>query len=281
MNTISAATQNNITFLKNTYNKYGKGLATLAFERTPEADAFVPSKDNVADLNANNAPQPKQSNFFNTIYKRANAFFATKDLNKDGLDFLPIETAKLSVGLANDVYRTNKRGFGDYELVQSINNKQNGFSAAAYSNGKDVYISYAGTDDAFDMKSDYDLMMGKIPQQYSDAKSFYDIVKSTYPDKNITLTGHSLGGSLAQLVASTAGNDVNAITFAAFGTREIIENNPEMFTDSKTTYNYISEKDVVSNSSKHIGHVCKVPIGSFNNHSVSNYVKYFDTEVAV
>ena len=43
-----------------------------------------------------------------------------------------------------------------------------------------------------------------------------------YPNANIELTGHSLGGSLAQIESAKTG--ISATTFNAYGTGEILKN---------------------------------------------------------
>ncbi|MCP1135755.1 hypothetical protein NKT34_20865 [Paenibacillus polysaccharolyticus] len=49
--------------------------------------------------------------------------------------------------------------------------------------------------------------------QFHQAEELYEVVQKTYPDSDITVTGHSLGGGLAQYVA--ARNDVSGMTYSA------------------------------------------------------------------
>lgn len=52
---------------------------------------------------------------------------------------------------------------------------------------------------------------------YNQAQSIYNYVKSVYPHSDIYMTGHSLGGALAALIAYT--NGIPAITFNSPGSR--------------------------------------------------------------
>lgn len=89
---------------------------------------------------------------------------------------------------------------GDY--VTSIN----GFAAAAYTDGSgNIVISYRGSSP--DDPSDW--LLNNLPQafditqdQFSNAVDFYKQIFDLFPDKNITVTGHSLGGALAQMMGA-------------------------------------------------------------------------------
>lgn len=54
------------------------------------------------------------------------------------------------------------------------------------------------------------------------ANEVYKQIKQAYPNSIITVTGHSLGGSLAQLIS--AENGCQAVTFNAYGTDDILNN---------------------------------------------------------
>jgi len=88
---------------------------------------------------------------------------------------------------------------GGQDLYQS--NGDTGFEAAAYTNGSEVVIAYAGTDT--DQWQDLltDAWVGVGGQiQVVEAALFFERVRSAFPDKTITFTGHSLGGGLAALM---------------------------------------------------------------------------------
>ena len=54
-----------------------------------------------------------------------------------------------------------------------------------------------------------------------EALKLYDKVAAEYPNAHIVLTGHSLGGSLAQIVGAIRGAE--AVTFNAYGTRDMFQ----------------------------------------------------------
>ena len=91
-----------------------------------------------------------------------------------------------------------------------------GFAAIAYKNKttNEIIIAYRGTDSMGDIViSDVQIALKDVPQQASKAVKFYERVKEMYPDSEISLTGHSLGGSLAHYVSAAKG--VTSVTFNA------------------------------------------------------------------
>ncbi len=83
----------------------------------------------------------------------------------------------------------------------------NGFASAAYTNGdgSEIIISYRGTEDTVeDWLANGQIAIGQIPNQFADALSFYLQIKEANPDANIIITGHSLGGALAELIGAIA-----------------------------------------------------------------------------
>lgn len=106
-----------------------------------------------------------------------------------------------------------------------------------------------------------------IPSQYSVAKDFYDRVSnSSQIDSYLppSITGHSLGGALAQLVGATTGAETHA--YNAPGVKSIIE-------DYQSIFGNFSEKDYshINNHNAFFDPVSKVDsqIGNINNTFVS------------
>ncbi len=122
-----------------------------------------------------------------------------------------------------------------------------------------IIIAFRGTKTAEDMKSDIRLTtQGEVGTEFrDDAFKFYEKTKAKYPDREIILTGHSLGGHLAQYVATRAYNeDLNLckkpnLQVRTFNTApidtphaEVFKKNPEI--EANFT-NYRTSSDVVSN----------------------------------
>lgn len=128
---------------------------------------------------------------------------------------------------------------GSYSLL-------GGFNAVSYKNGNEIVIAFRGTDSFLDIAiSDLQIALGKIPQQANSAIKYYEMVRQAYPDCEITITGHSLGGALAQYVASA--KNENAVTFNAPG----ISMPQGGSTDN--IVNYVNLNDFIGSFGDHIG----------------------------
>jgi Ca2+-binding RTX toxin-like protein len=92
-----------------------------------------------------------------------------------------------------------------------------GFEAIAFKRGTDIVISFSGTDPnnsgplSPDGQTNGALAAGNWSDQLLHAAEYYLTIKAANPNANITLTGHSLGGGLAALIAVFF--DVHAQTF--------------------------------------------------------------------
>lgn len=134
--------------------------------------------------------------------------------------------------------------------IKPYENKNTGFYAEAFYKNDKVVIAIRGTD----MKRDFsglrkdvmnDLCMGleMIPSQYSDAENFYTEIKKKFPNQEIIFTGHSLGGSLSQLMSNYTG--CKAVTFNAYGVGDTYS---PKFKYAKNIINYGNPKDIVFTS---------------------------------
>lgn len=123
----------------------------------------------------------------------------------------------------------------------------NGFQATVYQKGSDIVISYRGTDTPKDfIRSDIPMLTNFRPEQYQNANKVYQQIKQSYPNYNITVTGHSLGGSLAQLVS--AENGCPAVTFNAFGTGKILKDLGYDNLNNLNIINYGNPNDIIFKS---------------------------------
>lgn len=114
-------------------------------------------------------------------------------------------TKRLSHGLANP-----NTDVGDWNLVKAVDNNSSstGFGAHAYKKGSNIVIVYRGSDNIakWENKNDWIGNLGGIGllnyhYQLPEAYSFAAEVIAEYPSAKFYITGHSLGGYLAQTVS--------------------------------------------------------------------------------
>ena len=93
-----------------------------------------------------------------------------------------------------------------------------GYFASAYlhENGREIIVAFRGTDDLSDAVADVAIFLGKYPNQALHAeKTLKEIISKRRNIKSIYLTGHSLGGGIASLMADAY--NLPAVTFNAPG----------------------------------------------------------------
>ena len=186
--------------------------------------------------------------------------------------------ALLSIGCKDKQFKTT-----DNEKLFIIKNPKTGFDATVYGdlNNDEITIAYRATSNQEGVISDMQMVKGEIPFQYYDAIKLYRQIKNLFPDYKIKVTGHSLGGSLAELVASTD-KDAQAITFDAFGVKPIIDRDDNSLQDNGNCRNYVTQDSLVSNVTPHVGKTNTVvpkglPLTIFpaedikNRHSMNNF----------
>ena len=112
----------------------------------------------------------------------------------------------------------------------------NGFYAATFQNTAtgEVVIAYRGTNGPFDAVADIQLVAGQVPQQFNDAKVYYQAVADQYGAANVSVTGHSLGGAMASFVAANPDVTTTATAFNAPGVADVVS--PGNYTNV-TNYN--------------------------------------------
>lgn len=144
-----------------------------------------------------------------------------------------------------------------YSLEESVRNPQTGFYADVLVGEDDVIIAIRGTNDGGDLNDDVAMTRSRIPEQTRDALDLYNRVKKEYPDKNITSTGHSLGGTLAEIVGALNGE--LAVGFNAYGVRDLFNENAVIQEDNIVNYVNIQDAVTMVNGENHIGDIFSVP----------------------
>lgn len=176
----------------------------------------------------------------------------------------PVQDAAV---LANDSYFTsdfNHEPPAGYTLARRFEGG-NGFSAAAYRKDEtgEIFIVFRGSE-----PGDYRLKYGGdintwipiykqdpspygLKAQIAQARAFTDRVLAENPGSTAVITGHSLGGALAQIEAARTGR--RGETFNAPGMKDVIAELHPNRTDFGTITNHRREGDLVSKVGTHVG----------------------------
>ena len=98
--------------------------------------------------------------------------------------------------------------------------EDDGFYAVAFMKENDIVIAYRGTEPDKIEDLIADLYIGFLNRNHSQLVSAYlfvEYIKELYPNKNIHLTGHSLGGCLAQCAFVCTNKKYPTVTWNALG----------------------------------------------------------------
>lgn len=151
----------------------------------------------------------------------------------------------------NSYHLDNPIKLNGWQMVYKEPETKNGFEGQIYQKGNNIVVVYKGTNQTKDFfNSDIPMGVGYSPKQQEDAHNLFLKAQSMYKDKNVNIevTGHSLGGSMAQIESARTG--VHATTFNAYGTGNILKR--EGFTNEEISTmnikNYGNPKDPIFNS---------------------------------
>jgi pimeloyl-ACP methyl ester carboxylesterase len=149
--------------------------------------------------------------------------------------------------------------------------------------GTDVVIAFRGTACGADLGADAKLAFWGIPMRCHEAIRLTQVWQSHYAGYRVTLTGHSLGGAIAQVVGARTG-----IRFVTFNAPGMLANtsgmcaNPFTKQNAKLGVNYIKIGDTIGNFGRHIGDTRRVSFSSLFNpipgraHSMTRFVEFID-----
>lgn len=159
--------------------------------------------------------------------------------------------------LSQRVYPENRHiDTNGWSYKGTFSNHRNGFYAEVYTKGDKVILTFRGTEKIWkkegikDGFSDGLMGLETLPLQMKDAeRAYFEIIKK-YGKDNVILTGHSLGGSEAQILGAKCGAET--VTFAAYGTKTLtgVEVN---YTDNITNYGNAQDGIFTKNIDGQIG----------------------------
>ncbi len=155
---------------------------------------------------------------------------------------------------------SNKLLYGSKQIKPTEFNHHTGFKGKVYrAESGEIVISFRGTelDDikGRGLRNDVNMACKILPAQLQNAFTMYKQVKQEYPNAKITLTGESLGGTLAALVAAETG--VKAVTFSAYGAKDLIDS--PKYTSNITNIGDTRDSIFMANVNQHIGNVYVIP----------------------
>lgn len=121
--------------------------------------------------------------------------------------------------LADAIYDFDNTVIDNWDLIETID-RSSGMQAGVFRNrdNGDLVIAYRGTEAcnsfcslkelaeaALDVAADVQLALGFVDDQFKHAYNFAQAMVAKYPGHKITVTGHSLGGGLAQAAGAALG----------------------------------------------------------------------------
>lgn len=138
--------------------------------------------------------------------------------------------------LNNELYS----GIHDYKQFKTIEqySDHSGVLIGIFQVEKEYIFAIKGTD-PFSLIKDWQtnraMGEGKIPKQFYSAEKFYKQIKDKYHP--LIFTGYSLGGSIAQMLGSTYGNET--ICYEPYGTKNLKNGNTSNIINFGNLYDWV------------------------------------------
>jgi esterase/lipase len=173
-----------------------------------------------------------------------------------------------------------------YNIVEDLTEKE--YITAVNPQDKKVVIAFKGTDpkNIYDDIADVEIGLGLaetpilsyIPSRFNTAENIYKEVKNKFPDYEVNLTGHSLGGTTARYIGDRYNE--KAVVFSAGATPlEPFLNKELEIAPSKAKFYLTDTLDVISNTSRLTEHDVNIVKTKdayrkyfTGSHSIENYL---------
>jgi len=159
--------------------------------------------------------------------------------------------------LSQRIYPNNKHiDTNGWSYKGAFSNHRSGFYSEIYTKGDKAILVFRGTEKIWtkegikDGLSDINMGLEKLPHQMQDAERAYSETIKKYGKDNVILTGHSLGGSEAQILGAKYGAET--VTFAAYGTKTLMGMEIN-YTDNITNYGNAQDGIFTKNIDGQIG----------------------------
>jgi len=183
--------------------------------------------------------------------------------------------------LSKRVYPENrKQSSNGWTYKETYSNPKSGFYSEIYSKDNKNIMVIRGTElkSGFnqgkkDVISDTEMGLQFLPSQMKDAEKAYTQIIRKYGKDNVILTGHSLGGSEAQILGAKYG--VETVTFAAYGTKYLLGMEIN-YTDNITNYGNAQDSVYAMNIDGQIGKTIILNASGFENGTFKEEYKIHD-----
>ena len=231
------------TLMKSEFAKYGVDIENLTPDKLTEEN-FAKIYDKV----------------FPTVQNAVNKFVSAKT-NFDDIDTLNAEDTNWVKAAyeATDKAKGGKTVDDSYKklLHQEAKNGFEVFVQRSEEKGK-IIISYRDTNEKMDLISDVQLAGNKKPEQLENALNVYKKMIETYPNDEIIITGHSLGGSLTELVCSSPEarehGKTRGFVFNSYGVKDNLKACGKDYQDNGNVIGAVCKSDYfIAKSANHVG----------------------------